>query len=98
MTTPDSLKEDVAALTRNCRGFGINPRLVPGVEPVHHAKESHDSCTSGDSSFIVCFRTQPCQAFCLRKIFHQSNANLVVVALDGGDFCSFAVFEDIVLV
>src|ERR1700722_1519892 len=80
-------QEDVAHFPGNIFGVGIHARVMPSVNPIHHAKQAEDGDATGKLQF----------AFTL-KVVKQSDAYPIVFALDGGQLGGETVFQDFGLV
>src|SRR5580693_6755379 len=65
-------QKDVTHLSRQLSGVSINSRVMPGVDPVHHAKQAQHRDAGGE--------LQSADAF---QFVQQSHTDAVVLALDG---------------
>src|SRR5579859_3637950 len=64
-------QEQVSHLACDGLGIGIHARVVPGVNPIHHAKQAQHSKARG--------KLQPALAL---QVVEQSHANPVILPLD----------------
>src|SRR5258707_2211013 len=83
----DALEKNGSHLTRQFRGIAIDPRVIPGVDPVNHAKQAEHGCPAGKLQST-------------RQLIavQQFNADSVIFTLDGCDLGSETVLQDIILV
>src|SRR5450759_1336723 len=83
----NSVENNVAHLLGERFGIAIDPRLVPGVDPVDHAEHAHHRGARVEI-----------EAALAPQVFHQSEADAVVLALDAGDLGAQAVLQRLVFV
>src|SRR5450759_3789274 len=81
----NSVENNVAHLLGERFGIAIDPRLVPGVDPVDHAEHAHHRGARVEI-----------EAALAPQVFHQSEADAVVLALDAGDLGTQAVLQRLV--
>ena len=88
--TPDrsganSLQENISHLARQFGGARIDPRVVPGVDPVHHPEQAKHRGPAGEF--------QPLAALI---VVQQLNADAVILALDGCDLAAESVLQHLI--
>src|ERR1700685_2778015 len=83
----NTAEEDVAHFPGNTFGVGVHARVMPSVNPIHHAKQAEYGDAAGKLQFVPAL-----------KVIEQSDANPIVFALYRGQLGGEAVFQDFGLV
>src|SRR5579863_7744154 len=80
----DTPQEDVAHFAGNVFCVGVDARVVPSVNPIHHAKQAEHSDAAGKLQTAFPF-----------QVFEQTEANPVILALDGGEVGSETILQNL---
>src|SRR5581483_11450138 len=83
----DPSQKDVSHLVRHGLGIGIDPGIVPGVNPIHHAEQAEYRDPRGELAPL----------FALQFI-QQPDADSVILALDCGHFRGETILQRLSLV
>src|ERR1039458_6240718 len=68
-------QEEVAHFSRDMLGIGIDARVMPGINPIHHAKQAQHRDARGELQSPVAF-----------QFIQKAHADAVVFAFDGRHF------------
>src|SRR5713101_6033698 len=81
----NSVENNIAHPLRERFGIAVDAWVIPSVNPVDHAEQAHhrSACVEIETALAP-------------QVFHQPEADVVVLALDSGDFRTQAVFQRLV--